>query len=279
MPYALGATVTLQLTALASATVVLNVTAPDGTESTPATSNVLTTWSASVTANQLGLWQFTWIVTGTESNVEQGTFQVGTPWYATLAELQAYLPSGTSDLVTQLSDSLATASRSIDKATGRRFWADTAATSRLFYPAPDRWSRTLVDDFYTTTGLVVEVDASGDGVFETTYTSADYELSPLNGVVDGEDGWPFYRIRPVNWTWTCNPLRASLRVTAKWGWTAVPSAVKTACVILATEALKLAREAPFGVAGFGVDGLVRVRENPRVRDMLAPYTRSPVNLA
>jgi hypothetical protein len=279
MPYALGATVTLQLTALASATVVLNVTAPDGTESTPATSNVLTTWSASVTANQLGLWQFTWIVTGTESNVEQGTFQVGTPWYATLAELQAYLPSGTSDLVTQLSDSLATASRSIDKATGRRFWADTAATSRLFYPNPDRWSRTLVDDFYTTTGLVVEVDASGDGVFETTYTSADYELSPLNGVVDGEDGWPYYRIRPVNWAWVCNPLRASLRVTAKWGWTAVPAAVKTACVILATEALKLAREAPFGVAGFGVDGLVRVRENPRVRDMLAPYTRSPVNLA
>lgn len=279
MPYALGATVTLQLTALASATVALNVTAPDGTESTPATSNVLTTWSASVTANQLGLWQFTWIVTGTASNVEQGTFQVGTPWYATLAELQAYLPSGTSDLVTQLSDSLATASRSIDKATGRRFWADTAATSRLFYPNPDRWSRTLVDDFYTTTGLIVEVDASGDGVFETTYTSADYELSPLNGVVDGEDGWPYYRIRPVNWTWTCNPLRASLRVTAKWGWTAVPSAVKTACVILATEALKLAREAPFGVAGFGVDGLVRVRENPRVRDMLAPYTRSPVNLA
>jgi hypothetical protein len=278
MPYALGASVTLQLTALASATVALHVTAPDGTESTPATSNVLTTWSGTVTADQLGLWQFTWIVTGTESNVEQGTFQVGTPWYATLAELQAYLPSGTTDLETELSDSLATASRSIDKACGRRFYADTAATARLYYPSPDRWNRTVVDDFHTTTGLIIEVDAGGDGTFETTYTTADYELSPLNGVVDGEDGWPFYQIRPVNWTWTCT-TRASLRVTAKWGWASVPSAVKTACVILATEALKLAREAPFGVAGFGVDGLVRVRENPRVRDMLAPYAREPVHFA
>lgn len=278
MPYALGATVTLELTALASATVVVHVTAPDGTESTPATSNVLTAWSASVTANQLGMWQFTWIVTGTESNVAQGTFEVGNPWYATLAELQAYLPSGTSDLETELQDSLATASRAIDKMTGRRFWADTAATARLFYPSPDRWNRTMVDDFHTITGLIIEVDNGGDGTFETTYTSADYELSPLNGVVDGEEGWPFYQIRPVNWSWTCT-TRASLRVTAKWGWANVPAGVKTACVILATEALKLAREAPFGVAGFGVDGLIRVRENPRVRDMLAPYTRHPVLLA
>lgn len=274
MPYALGASVTLQITALASATVALHVTAPDGTESTPVTSNVSTTWSASVTANQLGQWTFAWIVTGTESNVELGTFQVGTPWYATLVELQAYLPSGTTDLETELQDSLATASRSIDRACGRRFYADSAATARLFYPDPDRKYRARVDDFHTITDLVVESGANGTFTAQTAY-----ELHPLNGIVDGEDGWPFYQIRPIGWSWVCDPLQASLRVTAKWGWAAVPAGVKTACVILATEALKLAREAPFGVAGFGVDGLVRVRENPRVRDMLLPYALDPVLLA
>jgi hypothetical protein len=256
--------------------VVLNVTAPDGTESTPATSNVLTTWSATVSATQLGEWLFAWVVTGTESNVGLGSFQVGQPWYATLTEAKGYLPSNLgTNLDEELSDSLATASRDIDKACGRKFWQSTTATARLFYPDLDDMCRSWVDDFWSTDGLIVEV---GDGSI-TTIASSGYELHPLNGIVDGEEGWPYYKLRLINTAWPANPTQAPLRVTAKWGWADVPAPVKTSCVILAVEAMKLAREAPFGVAGFGVDGVVRIRSNARVADMLRPYMRHPVLMA
>lgn len=276
MPYALGDTVTLTITAPADADVALHVTAPDGTESEPATTNVTTTWSGSVTANQLGQWLFTWIVTGSGDDVEIGSFQVGNPWYATLVEAKDYLGITTTNVDAELSDQLALASRDIDKACGRKFWDSDTASARRYYVKLDARGRTWVDDFYTTTGLIIKLDYDGDGTYETTLTSAQYELQPLDGVVDGEEGWPYWMVKLVNTDWPSQTLRAPLQVTAKWGWTNVPAAAKTACIILADEALKLAREAPFGVAGFGADGAaVRIRSNPRVRDILYPYMREP----
>lgn len=278
MPYALGDTVTLQITALASATVALHVTAPDGTESTPATSNVSTTWSATVTGNQVGQWLFTWIVTGTASNVEIGSFDIDYPWYLTLTELKSYLTGITGTTIdTELSDSLSTGSRDIDTFCGRRFWKDTTATARIFQVEPDRRGIVKVSDFWTTDGLIIAT-GPGDGTFGTTWTTADYQLEPLNGVEDGIEGVPYYKIRAINGTWPCT-TGASLRVTAKWGWNSVPAGVKSACAILGIETAKLAREAPFGVAGLGIDGVVRLRDNQRAQAMLRSYQRDPVKYA
>jgi hypothetical protein len=48
--------------------------------------------------------------------------------------------------------------------------------------------------------------------------------------------------------------------------------------MLAEETFKL-KDAPFGVAGFGDFGVVRVRENPAVARLLAPYKRYPMLVA
>jgi hypothetical protein len=195
--------------------------------------------------------------------------------YATLAELKAYLgPITDTTEDAQLTDSLETASRGVDHICGRKFAADTNATARVYRPR-DRCI-VLTDDFFTTTGLVVATD-SGDGTYATTLTAAQYLLEPSNGVNDGEPGWPYYRIRSINGSWQCNP-RPSVQVTAKWGWAAVPGPVKTATVYLAEEIYKM-KGSPFGVASTDQFGPIRMRTNPRVLQMLAPYMDSVVMMA
>lgn len=193
--------------------------------------------------------------------------------YATAAELKTRLDVSGAAYDTQLTEALTVASRGVEKFCRRQFNKATAASARVYYPETPGMA--VVDDVHTTTDLVIKTDSGADGTFETTLTAAQYELSPLNGIVDGETGWPYWRIRAVN---VCLPVatgRASLQVTAQWGWAAVPGPVKEACLIVAEETFKL-KDAPFGVAGFGEFGAVRIRQNPKAAEMLVPYRRRPV---
>lgn len=191
--------------------------------------------------------------------------------YATLAELRARL--GISDTTddARLTNALAAASRGIEHETRRQFNDAGSATARVFAPT-SRWDA-LVDDFSTVTGLVIKTDSGGDGTFATTLSSTDYELWPLNGIQDGESGWPYYWVRAVESRWfnTLNTRRATIQITARWGWAAVPAVIKEATLIVAAEIFKL-KDAPFGVAGFGDYGAVRVRQNPMVNAMIKPYS-------
>jgi hypothetical protein len=133
-----------------------------------------------------------------------------------------------------------------------------------------------VDDFHTTSGLVVKLDTSGDGSFGTTLSPQQYELSPANGVVDGVEGWPFYRIRLLGGaTFPCNygGRSRTLQVTAQWGWAKVPEPVRAACKIMAAETWKL-KDAPFGVIGLDEFGIVRVRQNKLAVSKLAAYSKT-----
>lgn len=192
--------------------------------------------------------------------------------YASLPELKERL--GIADTVDddRGNDALASASRAIESACNRQFNKTTSATARVFYPHNERWA--TVDDFHTTTGLVIATDQGDDGTYELTWTATDYQLEPLNGIVGGEQGWPYFKIRAMRSRWFPTwGIRAPIQVTAQWGWTAIPAPVKESCLILASEGLKL-KDAPFGVAGFGEFGAVRVRDNPMVARKLAPYMRS-----
>lgn len=198
--------------------------------------------------------------------------------YATYTELKDYLKltdAGTA-FDARLTDAVNSASREIERYTNRQFNMASSATARVFQPV--RRNRCDSDDFWTTTGLVIETDASGDGVFETVWSASDYELFPLNGIVDGQDGWPYWKIRkaagrefPIN----CYGRKATVRVTAKWGWAVVPAPVKQACLIMAAETYEL-KSAPLGVAGFGDFGVVRIRQNSLAAAKLAPYKKNRV---
>lgn len=197
--------------------------------------------------------------------------------YATLAELKTRLDIADTTDDDRLTASLASASREIEAWCGRQFNDAGAASARVF-PATG-CTLAVVDDFSTTTGLIVATDGDDDGTYETTWASSDYELAPLNGVVAGLSGWPYWRIRAVgSWTFPTGHRRAVVQVTARWGWTAVPTPVKEACLMIAAETFKIG-DAPFGVAGFGEFGAVRVRMNTRAQSLLAPYQRDPILVA
>lgn len=191
--------------------------------------------------------------------------------YATLAELQARIATGQtlpSSLDSTLTTCLAVASRSVEKACGRQFNDAGSATAREVEPCNGLWLD--VDDFSTATGLVVKYDSAGDGTFATTVAATNYKPYPLNGVSDGESGWPFWRLKAINYCWPAYGQLPSIQVTARWGWTAVPAGIKEGTLILAEEIYKL-RDTPFGTGGYGQFGIIRARQNPNCWLRIAPY--------
>lgn len=195
--------------------------------------------------------------------------------YASLTELKGRLDIADADDDDALTAALTVASRGIESCTRRQFNDAGTASARVFKPGLG--GVTHVDDFSTTAGLVIESDASGDGAFETTWSSGDYELEPLNGVVGGVPGWPYWRVRLIDRYFPCNSLHR-LQVTAQWGWSAVPAPVKEATLILAEDVFKL-KDTPFGAGGFSDFGRIRARENPNVWLRVAPYVRDAVLVA
>lgn len=196
--------------------------------------------------------------------------------YVTLLALKDRLGDVGNDDDDVLQGALDAASRGIEKFCGRQFNNADAATARVY--RPDTSCRVDVDDFHTTVGLIVETDEGDSGVFGSTWTSGQYELSPLNGIVDGETGWPYSKVRAVSSRYFPCGRRATVRVTANWGWDEVPAAVKESCLVAAVEIFKL-KDAPFGVGGYTDFGIIRVRDNPFTARMLAPYQRHTVMVA
>lgn len=193
--------------------------------------------------------------------------------YVTAVQLKAYLGITDSTDDTAITDAVNSITEEIDEYCGRQFNLATSATARVYEPRSHRMIE--VDDIASTSGLVVKVDTAGDGTYATTIAAANYQLRPLNGVVDGRTGWPYTQIEAINYCWpTCWQI-APIQVTAIWGWAAVPKAVILAAYIAGNESFGM-RGARFGVANYDQWGPIRVKDNPIVRRKLDPYRRHAV---
>lgn len=196
--------------------------------------------------------------------------------YASQAQLQDAYGTGAASVDPNVYHlALNAASRQVDNHCGRRFYADTAATERWFTPADGRCA---VDDFYTTTSLVIAVDTDGDGDTDETWTTAYYHLTPTNGVAQSGRAWPYTTIvaRP-GYSFPVIGETPTVSVTAKWGWSAVPYEVEQATILQAIQILK-SSDAPFGVAGSAEFGMLRIRErlHPTAVALLEDFVRQPV---
>lgn len=156
------------------------------------------------------------------------------------------------------------ASRAVEAYCRRQFNKETVASARRFRPVD--WRKLPVDDFHTTTGLLV------DGV---AWSAADHDPQPLNGFVNGQSGWPYYDLYAVAtpWTWSQIDGTTPVTVTAQWGWPAVPEDVRYATLI---EAARLFRRrfSPSGLQSVGGgDFVFRVSTitDPDVQQLLDPY--------
>ena len=261
-------------------TVTLTITDPTGVTSTPSVTHAGTgTYTATVPATLDGIWVYKWVGTGTASDVQEGTFTVGPSAlnqnYCSVEELKSRL--GITDTADdfELTRAVAEASRYVDEITGRYFFR--AADTRTY--VPESISRQGVDDIATSTGLTLKVDRDGDGTFEETWTlGTDYALEVAPGRYNtGAKGepWPYTaavvinagKLFPFTWLWS---HLDRVQVAATFGWPAVPMNVREATLIQAADIFR-AKDAPFGVAGFGEFGVVRVGANLRVQSLLRRY--------
>ena len=188
--------------------------------------------------------------------------------YATLAEAKGFLSISDSVDDTLLENMIEAASRSIDRIANRRFYLDSTASARQY-----RVSSPVIlytDDIGTTTGLIVQTDDDGDGVFETTLTlNTDYIMDPLTALSLGR---PFTQITIVSTSNTFpifpglfqNGLRPGVQVTARFGWPSVPDDINQACLILTADLYKR-KDSPGGILGLGDLGAIRM--SPLGRDV------------
>jgi len=180
------------------------------------------------------------------------------PWappYCSAADLAHFISEASvgSDN-TELTLAIESASRSVDRITGRQFGVVDEPESRWYVPTYDRDRRRWiidVDDLMTADGLAVEF---GDGATVSGPPLAGYVPLPVNAVANG-----------IPWTQLVFGQGFSVasgnqaRVTAKWGWTEIPPTIKLATLLQASR-LFARRHAPFGVAGNPEVGQLRLLE-------------------
>jgi hypothetical protein len=189
--------------------------------------------------------------------------------YATLAEVKAAMRiiDGVDDDLLELA--IDAASRQIDGHCERVFYS--TETARV-YTALDNYL-VEIDDLAAITELLTSSD--GDG-FDTTWTSTDYQLEPLNGQAGGISSPATFIRATGDFLFPRLGQEALVKVTGTFGWSAIPTAIKQATLILAQRQFKR-YDSPLGVAGIGDIGIIRVsRIDPDVASLIAPFRRRRV---
>jgi gp6-like head-tail connector protein len=188
--------------------------------------------------------------------------------YASLDELKDHLEIELDEDAddTLLTLALSAASAMVDRYTKRRFTKDVELTSRVY----STYQREVVttDDIADDDELEIRTD-DGSNTFATVLDADDFTLEPVNASADGQ---PWTQIYSEAWP---RRLRNGVKVTAHFGWAAVPDEVKQATLIQAARIFKR-KDSPFGVAGSpeaGSELRLLARLDPDVEQLLAGLRR------
>lgn len=189
--------------------------------------------------------------------------------YATLAQIKARLGDVGSDSDPLLTELAGDASRLIDRFTGRRFDVDAVDVVRLM---DGRGSDVLfTPDLASLTAVRVR---SGKQQAWRTVPVADVLLQPA----DRRSEWPALWIEiadePSGTEAVFPKGDRTVELTGKFGWAAVPSDVKTACIDIA---INLFRARGSGVDPSGIDLVGQApfaRAMPALAHRLTEYVRT-----
>lgn len=162
------------------------------------------------------------------------------PAYITAAELKTWMRVAGSAEDALYADAAEAASRAVDRHCNRQFGQTAAVEARLYTAWWDtrigRWTVT-VDDFQDATGLTVTVPTGTVDVLAKKPANAAQRGKPWTHLVVD----PTAAYRPTG-------VDDEVTVTVKWGWTAFPTPVKTACKLQGSRFMAR-RDSPYGVAG------------------------------
>jgi hypothetical protein len=252
------------LDVLTDATVALTVTKPDGSAAPTAVSHDSTgRYSGVVVVDQAGVWLYRWVAT------------LALTLYVTPGELAEQLgDSGQAADPALLEARCRQASRAVDQLCRQRFWHDATPVARLFRPRS--WTRLHLPPLSSSSGVVVETDASGLGSWGTQ-PAGSWQLLPLNAAAEG-GAYRYNRLEALDFVFPANLTgRPTVRVTGRWGWSQVPDNVGQAALLLAAR-LWARKDTPLGLeGGFGEMGPVYIAKgDPDVARLLGRFTRTVV---
>lgn len=145
--------------------------------------------------------------------------------YATLAEFKKHIDttSTNADDDAVIEDIIEGISRLIDAECRRHFYQVTEAR---YFTAQDL-DVLFCGDISTTTGLEIKTQLNSDGTYQYTWASTDYNLLPYSP----RFGFPYTWIETSRDTrYSFDLYKKGNKITATWGWAAVPDEVKTACL-------------------------------------------------
>jgi hypothetical protein len=238
-----------------------------------------------------GLYTFTWIGTGASvQQVTPGTFRLtsltGTDsagmqfWYCGMEELKSRLQIEDTDDDYEIQMALSTVTDWITSYCGRHFYQITEPRTYR----PGNVFNLMIDDLVSVSS--VDLDYDGDGIYEVHWTQNvnyqvlryDYKYNAHNmgvarpnnylQVLQGTGGSPTGG-QWLPWIWPFT-MQNRVKITGTWGWPTIPPNVTQAALILASDLFK-SKDAPWGVAGIGDMGMVKVQSNPWIVELLRGY--------
>jgi hypothetical protein len=163
--------------------------------------------------------------------------------YASVAEFKDRMGITDTDRDFAIDRVLQSASRWIDRMTGRRFYTNVTPEIRYYTLHGAYWNPTYrypyvdqieIHDAQAVTELAT--DQNGDGVYETLWTSpTDYHLEPLNA---GIDGLPYTWVTRTAWTgrFSFPTYPHAIRVTGTFGYSTLancPPLIRELCMMVA----------------------------------------------
>jgi hypothetical protein len=160
-------------------------------------------------------------------------------------------------------------SRLIDNKTARFFYN---ATQTRYYTA-DEGDYLFVDDISSSSGLTIYTDEDGDGVYENTWASTDYNLVSYNSSLDG---WPFQVIETTpEGNYSFPRTKKGVKIIGPFGWAATPKTITLACLLQSNREYRRF-DTPLGQAGASAVGVINLSIpalDPDVEKLICPYVR------
>ena len=147
--------------------------------------------------------------------------------------------------------------------TGRTWNVATGTPSaRLYVPRGDDVLR--IHDCVSVTSVVAGT---------SSISSTAYQLEPVNQLTWSGQYRPYEQIRMIYGFWYQYGRKATISVTADWGWSAFPSPIVEAAKVLTKDVLAH-RDVKFGLVGITDYGGVRARQATLITDLTTNFARA-----
>lgn len=119
----------------------------------------------------------------------------------------------------------------ITKVSGRKWVVASGSSTRYYAP------RALHQDLIRIHDCTSVTSVTNDGTAVPVWASSTggYQLEPINGLDWAGESRPYESIRYIGSRWKFDNYRATVAVTATWGWAAIPEQVVRAGYVIAKD--------------------------------------------